>query len=134
MTDPDVPADLSTENIEWAEMAHWIAKIPSKIPGIPGPPSGKHSAMDFFVGGDHGYEIVLDYKPPAPPAGTGLHRYTFLVLEGDNSNITAPDVRKNWGFEDAGAGVRDWIEAHELKVVGANFFYSQNADDDDDEF
>lgn len=46
-------------------------------------------------------------KPPAPPAKTGAHRYVFVLLEGDNTNVTKPEDRKHWGHDTAGHGVRD---------------------------
>jgi hypothetical protein len=52
----------------------------------------------------------------------------FLLLQGDNTNLTAPEARKRWGapVEKAGYGVRDWAEEEGLNVVGANFFYARN--------
>jgi hypothetical protein len=50
----------------------------------------------------------------------------FLLLEGDNTNITAPDDRQHWGFGKKGHGVRDWAEKEGLEVIGANFFYAKN--------
>lgn len=64
--------------------------------------------------------------PPAPPERTGRHRYVFVLLNGDCSNLTAPSERKNWGTGKERHGVRDWIKNETLSVVGANFFYAQN--------
>jgi hypothetical protein len=50
----------------------------------------------------------------------------FLLLEGDNSNLTAPVDRKHWGFGEKGHGVRDWAKKEGLSVIGANFFYAKN--------
>lgn len=68
---------------------------------------------------------VID-KPPAPPPRTGYHRYVFLLLEGDNSNLTAPSQRQHWGTGMEGHGVRDWARNERLEVVGANFFYERH--------
>ena len=65
-------------------------------------------------------------KPPGPPPKTGYHRYVFLLLEGDNTNLTAPEDRQHWGFGKKGHGVRDWAEKEGLEVVGANFFCAKN--------
>ena len=68
---------------------------------------------------------VID-KPPGPPAKTGYHRYIFLLLEGDATNLTAPEDRQHWGTGKKGHGVRDWAEKEGLKVIGANFFVEKN--------
>lgn len=65
-------------------------------------------------------------KPPGPPQKTGLHRYIFVLLAGDNKNITAPGDRKNWGTGKARNGVRQWAEEQGLVVLGANYFVSKN--------
>lgn len=63
---------------------------------------------------------------PAPPPKTGKHRYVFVLLHGDASKLKAPKERKTWGTGKPRHGVRQWAEESGLKVVGANFFYSEN--------
>ena len=65
-------------------------------------------------------------KPPGPPEKTGYHRYVFLLLEGDNSNLTKPEDRQHWGFGEKGFGVRDWVRQKGLEAVRANFFFEEN--------
>ena len=65
-------------------------------------------------------------KPPGPPAKTGYHRYVFLLLEGDTSNLTAPSDRQHWGTGKERHGIRDWSQQEGLQVVGANFMYEKN--------
>ncbi|TAQ83864.1 hypothetical protein B7494_g7811 [Chlorociboria aeruginascens] len=103
LTDPDAP---SRDNPKWSEMCHWIAIFP------PAP--------------DSDLKPVVQYKPPGPPEKTGYHRYVFLLLEGDNSNLTVPEDRQHWGTGKEGHGVRDWAQKEGLKVIGANFFYGRN--------
>ncbi|KAG9244605.1 putative carboxypeptidase Y inhibitor [Calycina marina] len=100
LTDPDAP---SRENPKWGEMCHWIATASST-----------------------GLKRVVDYKAPEPPAKTGYHRYVFLLLEGENGKLEAPDDRQHWGTGKSGHGVRDWAKAQGLRVVGGNFFFEQN--------
>jgi hypothetical protein len=64
-------------------------------------------------------------KAPAPPRGTGPHRYVFLLLEGVNTNLTKPEGRKRWGHKN-GFGVQGWAEDEGLVVVGGNFFYAKH--------
>ena len=63
---------------------------------------------------------------PAPPKGTGPHRYVFVLLHGDPSKLTPPPERKNWGTGKARHGVKQWAAKEGLDVVGANFFYAEN--------
>jgi phosphatidylethanolamine-binding protein (PEBP) family uncharacterized protein len=73
---------------------------------------------------------ITDYlyidKPPGPPPKTGYHRYVFLLLEGDNSNLTAPEDRQHWGTGKERHGVRDWAKREGLEVIGANYFVEKN--------
>lgn len=66
------------------------------------------------------------YFAPAPPPKTGWHRYVFVLLEGDTTNLVAPKERKHWGYGEVRHGVRDWALENGLEVVGANFFFAMN--------
>ncbi|KAL3421317.1 phosphatidylethanolamine-binding protein [Phlyctema vagabunda] len=112
LTDPDAP---SRDDPKWAEMCHFIGVVPVKT---------DHGLDLSLSGGD--LDAVVDYKPPGPPAKTGYHRYVFLLLEGDNANLTAPADRQHWGTGKERHGVRDWAAREGLKVVGANFFIEKN--------
>lgn len=71
-------------------------------------------------------DAIIPDKPPGPPPKTGLHRYVFLLLEGVNTNLTAPEDRQHWGTGKVGHGVRNWAKKERLEVVGGNFFYEKN--------
>lgn len=58
MIDPDSPSRRDPKFREWN---HWL------VVNIPG--------KDIAMG-----NILIDYIPPGPPKGTGLHRYIFLVF------------------------------------------------------
>ena len=76
--------------------------------------------------------VLESYYPPSPPKGTGVHRYVFVLLEGDvadSEKLSAPTERKHWGYGKSRHGVRDWAAEYGLEVVGANFFYAQNEAD-----
>ncbi|KAF7875111.1 hypothetical protein EAF04_002283 [Stromatinia cepivora] len=113
LTDPDAP---SRNDDSMSEMCHWIARVPEVVIG----PQGVSVRVDAtdLVG-------VVDYKAPAPPEGTGKHRYVFVLLEGENVDLKGPQGRKHWGFEKQGSGVREWAEKENLTVVGANFHYEK---------
>jgi phosphatidylethanolamine-binding protein (PEBP) family uncharacterized protein len=104
LTDPDAP---SRKTPKWSEMCHWIATVTS--------------ASD-----------LVKYKAPDPPEKTGYHRYIFVLLMGDNKNLTAPEERQHWGFpkpkKGERRGVADWAEKEGLEIVGANWFYEKYED------
>ncbi|KAI9646896.1 carboxypeptidase Y inhibitor [Ciborinia camelliae] len=113
LTDPDAP---SRDDDSMSEMCHWIARVPQVVMGVEGI-MAELNATDLVQ--------VVDYKPPAPPKGTGKHRYVFVLLEGANQNLTVPEERKHWGFEQPGSGVREWAKGGDLTVIGANFHYEK---------
>ncbi|TEY60779.1 hypothetical protein BOTCAL_0176g00050 [Botryotinia calthae] len=115
LTDPDAP---SRDDDSMSEMCHWIARIPEAVIGREGV-SGEWSGSELEEAG------VVDYKAPAPPKGTGKHRYVFVLLEGDNVDLEGPEERKHWGFEKPGSGIREWAGRKNLTVVGANFLYEK---------
>lgn len=95
ITDPDA--------LDKAEFAHWIiGNVPDGGPVTDG-------------------KQILEYKAPAPPEGSGDHRYVVVVLKGDKQP-QAPKDRPNWGTGKKGSGVRGWAKENGLQVVGANYF------------
>ena len=86
--------------------------------------------------------------PPAPPKGTGKHRYVFVLLaskDDDNGrkDLNRPKDRPHWGYGAMGKGVREWAFENDLVPLGekrancnlknpnilintaANFFYAK---------
>lgn len=134
LTDPDAP---TRSDAKWGQFCHWIAAVESlSSDGIGEVEIEGDDIVDCKCGlSSTTYTVRVEEfllmridKPPSPPEKTGPHRYVFLLLEGDNTNLTAPEDRKRWGApaEKAGYGVRDWAEEEGLNVVGANFFYARN--------
>ncbi|TVY78184.1 Carboxypeptidase Y inhibitor [Lachnellula suecica] len=113
LTDPDAP---SRKNPKWGEMCHWIAPVSEAVSV-----AGEGEGVEFEVMGDS-VDDLKKYKAPGPPEGTGYHRYVFVLLEGDNTNLTVPSDRQHWGTGKKGHGVRDWAEGQGLEVIGANYF------------
>jgi len=113
LTDPDAP---SRKDPKWSEMCHWIATIPTS----------DQNSTEIEIINDEEAEELVEYKPPGPPEKTGYHRYIFLLLEGDSSNLTAPEDRQHWGTGKKRHGVRDWAKKEGLKVIGANYFIEKN--------
>lgn len=118
LTDPDAK---SRDKPKWSEMCHWIITNLTDPTQEPPPflePTG-------LIGLKYGE--VEKYLPPGPPPKTGPHRYVFVLLKGDSKTVEAPKDRKHWGYGKVRHGVRDWAAENNLTVVGANFFYAQNA-------
>jgi phosphatidylethanolamine-binding protein len=114
LTDPDAK---SRDSPKWSEMCHWILTNLSTPIEPPRNPPGLLKAKPGEI---------EEYLPPGPPPKTGAHRYVFVLLEGNTSNLKPPADRKHWGYGKPRRGVRDWAEENGLTVVGANFFYAQN--------
>lgn len=111
LTDPDA---LSREDPSISEMCHWIlTNLTMPLP-IAGPQIMKASGE------------LKKYQPPGPPPKTGRHRYVFVLLEGDATDLEPPKKRQHWGYGKIRHGVRDWAKDNNLTVVGANFFFAQN--------
>ena len=111
LTDPDAK---SRDDPKWSEMCHWI--MTNLTTPIPEPPPQLFKKAGELKG----------YKPPGPPPKTGAHRYVFVLLEGDSSDVKPPKERQHWGYGKVRHGVRDWAADNDLTVVGANFFFTQN--------
>lgn len=110
LTDPDAK---SRDNPKWSEMCHWI--LTNLTTPVPEPP--KLSKVNGELKG---------YKPPGPPPKTGAHRYVFVLLEGDSSDLEVPKERQHWGYGKNRHGVKQWSKENNLTVVGANFFFAQD--------
>ena len=67
---------------------------------------------------------VLD-KPPVPPPNSGYHRYVFLLLEGNYSNLTGPRERQHWGMGMTGHCVRDLGKERGVESRRAEFILSE---------
>ncbi|KAH6670705.1 putative carboxypeptidase Y inhibitor [Halenospora varia] len=124
LTDPDAP---SKEHPKWGENCHWLAVVTGLHPDPDGQLYAELNFEDKYSAKDDKdkYEF-MKYQPPGPPPKTGYHRYVFVLLEGDNTNLTAPRGRHRWGYDKQRSGVRDWAKEEGLEVVGANFFLERN--------
>lgn len=105
LTDPDAP---SRDDPKWSQVCHWLGTSQERT-----------------------VKELVKYKAPAPPEKTGKHRYVFVVMVPKNEttealDLVVPSERKRWGYEEERAGVREFASLNGLKVIGANFIYSQN--------
>lgn len=143
LTDPDA---TSRSDPTKAEMCHWIvtgitfnASCVDHILRLPIDSKTIGAAFHFrerrpkTAGHGSNVKELMSYFPPAPPPGTGYHRYVFVLLASrsskhgqDDAGPQKPSERPHWGYGKVGKGVRDWAEDNELTSIGANFFYAKN--------
>lgn len=107
LTDPDAPSRIDPQ---WGQFCHWIAT---------------YSTCSSTNGVQLLSELdpIVEYKPPSPPKKTGPHRYIFVALSAKNGttdklNLSKPDGRRHWGYDNYGAGVREWAVENGLEVIG----------------
>lgn len=92
-------------------------------PGTAGP--WLHALWTGCKGGDTDQgEVVVEYNPPAPPSGTGEHRYIFVQFKqkkGAEVKVASKE-RKQWDL-------KGFVEANQevLTATGVNFFYANPA-------
>ncbi|KAF9242345.1 phosphatidylethanolamine-binding protein [Melanogaster broomeanus] len=115
MTDPDAP---SRENPQMREWRHWV------VTGLKAP------AMTALDTGDLRARptrpATTPYYPPAPPRGTGPHRYVFLLYQEPTLDFSipadAPEHRN--GPKDRGKwNAAKFAEKYGLRLVAVNYIF-----------
>ncbi|KAG5650533.1 hypothetical protein H0H81_011922 [Sphagnurus paluster] len=115
MTDPDAP---SRADPKYRQFRHWV------ITGIKAPVTESKVALKMKLS-------TTPYRPPGPPPGSGIHRYTFLLFEEPESGFTVPEGAPEYGAaleERRSWNAVDFGNKHGLKLVGANLFLVQAAE------
>lgn len=124
LTDPDA---TSRADPAMAEMCHWVlTNLTTPLPIDSNLPTFDTILPFLDISKSKKEGELMSYYPPAPPPKTGKHRYVFVLLEGDSTELEAPKERPHWGYGKVRHGVEDWAKDNKLKVVGANFFYAAN--------
>jgi len=68
-------------------------------------------------------DTISDYQPPAPPCGSGYHRYTFLAYK-QNGSIDKDSIKIS---ARAGFNVNKFHEKNQLSdIIGFNYFKTQH--------
>ncbi|XP_013792173.1 protein D3-like isoform X2 [Limulus polyphemus] len=108
MTDPDAP---SRQNPKFREWHHWL------VVNIPG--------KDICKG-----EVLSDYIGSAPPKGTGLHRYVFVVYKQPEClNPTEKQLTNTSGKHRGNFKIRDFAAKYDLGDPWAGNFYQAEWDE-----
>ncbi|GJN91572.1 hypothetical protein Rhopal_004595-T1 [Rhodotorula paludigena] len=100
IADPDAP---SRDDQKWSPFLHFVLGdvVPGKTPG----------------------QTIVSYMGPAPPQGTGPHRYVINVYRQPVDRLPQlpgePDARQNFPLA-------QFAKDNELELIGSNFFYAEN--------
>ncbi|CAI4046645.1 hypothetical protein N7582_003862 [Saccharomyces uvarum] len=125
MTDPDAP---SKTDHKWSEFCHLVE---SDLKLLNKSTHESAGATDFFASefNSTGSRTLVEYMGPAPPKGSGPHRYVFLLFKQpkgvDSSKFSKIRDRPNWGYSSPATGVYKWAQENNLKLVASNFFYAE---------
>ncbi|KAJ4328858.1 hypothetical protein N0V84_000645 [Fusarium piperis] len=113
----DLDAPNGTDSNAYAPFLHWTKFIPSGVTTLPGAPPLNLS--DF-----------APYFGPAPPPGTGPHRYVALLFSSSNSTFQVPPSFKEFNSSEVTDRIKFDIETFadegRLDLVAANWFTSEN--------
>ncbi|KAG0006706.1 hypothetical protein BGZ65_004951 [Modicella reniformis] len=118
MTDPDAP---SRNDPKMREFRLWIV---TNIPGVNDNPE------DLLTKDLNKGTVVTEYMGPAPPAGSGPHRYVFLLYKqpGPDNQLT-PDALATLatplGPDRRGFQSRSFARKAGLELVGVNYFFAE---------
>lgn len=116
MTDPDAP---SRTDPKYRQFRHWvITGLKAPVPGAENPSAVKTKPS------------TTPYRPPGPPPGSGVHRYTFLLFEEPASGFTVPEGAPEYGAaleERRSWNAVEFGNRYGLKLIGATFFLVQAA-------
>ncbi|KAI8390419.1 uncharacterized protein GWK60_B00913 [Nakaseomyces glabratus] len=130
LTDPDAP---SRTDHKWSEYCHYVRTDIQLVPnnklasaaGAAGGVSREFVCADLNANGN----TLVEYMGPAPPKGTGKHRYVFLLYRQNapSSQLTKIKDRANWGYGEPAVGADKWAKENKLELLAANFFFAENA-------
>ncbi|EJS42655.1 tfs1p [Saccharomyces arboricola H-6] len=125
MTDPDAP---SKTDHKWSEFCHLVECDLKLLNQSTHETSG---TADFFASeiNSSGSNTLVEYMGPAPPKGSGPHRYVFLLFRQpkgvSSSKFSKIKDRPNWGYGTPATGVYKWAKENNLQLVASNFFYAE---------
>ncbi|KAF9115724.1 hypothetical protein BGX27_006671 [Mortierella sp. AM989] len=109
MTDPDAP---SRSNPKMREYRHWVL-------------SNLSGSSDFQPANVSQGTVVTPYMGPAPPSGSGPHRYIFLLYkQTPSTDISA--LSSSLNSDRAGFKAKQFTSQAGLELVGANYFFAEN--------
>ncbi|KAF9229803.1 PEBP-like protein [Gyrodon lividus] len=115
MTDPDAP---SRDDPKMGQWRHWV------VTGLKAPALSALDTGDLRARFTR--SATTPYHPPAPPRGTGPHRYVFLLYQEPIPNFVIPTdapEHKSGPRDRAKWNAADFADKYGLKLVGVNYFF-----------
>ncbi|KAG6808079.1 hypothetical protein H0H92_005454 [Tricholoma furcatifolium] len=116
MTDPDAPSGADPK---YRQFRHWV------ITGLQIPTTGGNLRVVKSK------PSTTPYRPPGPPPGSAIHRYTFLLFREPASGYTIPQGATEYGAaleERRSWKAIDFGNKYGLTLVGTNVFLVQAAE------
>ncbi|XP_020910884.1 protein D2 [Exaiptasia diaphana] len=107
MIDPDAPSNSRPTQRSWL---HYLAV---NIEG---------SDIQNFVSLSDSLSSTVEYNPPTPPGGSGLHRYIIYVLQQSGS------VNPGSFFQRGKFKIDKFVEDHSLTPVASNMFKTEQVE------
>ncbi|KAF9175946.1 hypothetical protein BGX21_005325 [Mortierella sp. AD011] len=110
MTDPDAP---SRHNPKMREYRHWVI---SNVSGT----------SDFQPANVSQSTVITPYMGPAPPSGTGPHRYIFLLYKHTSSTDVSA-LSSSLTGDRPKFMAKEFASQGNMELVGVNYFVAENA-------
>ncbi|KAF9258751.1 PEBP-like protein [Marasmius fiardii PR-910] len=120
MTDPDAP---SRAEPKFRQFRHWV------ITGLKSPAKTTTETENLIASKTK--LSTTPYRPPGPPPGSGLHRYTLLLFQEPKGGVSIPEGAKEYGAtleERRSWNAVEFGKQYGLKLVGANYFLVRSVD------
>lgn len=114
MVDLDAPGGASDDS--YSPLLHWLTPVDSGEDSFP----RNASLADAFA----------PYVGPAPPVGTGAHRYVVLLFTNPNDNFDIPSSFKDLDMSNITNrfvfDIQKFTDEGNFNLVAANWFTTEN--------
>ncbi|KAF9160838.1 Phosphatidylethanolamine-binding protein 4 [Actinomortierella ambigua] len=109
LVDPDAPSRRDPKFRQWR---HWVKT---------------NISMDSSTGltSVRNGQTLTSYNGPSPPAGSGPHRYVFLLYK-QSPNSDAGMLSTNMSENRSMFKAAQFADQARLQLVGANYFFAEN--------
>lgn len=99
MTDPDAPSRQNPGRREWR---HWVV-------------------VNILGNSVEKGDVLTPYNGPAPPKGTGPHRYGFLLFKQSGKINSTPLTSERGGWK-----ANEFAAKNDLELFAGNYFLAEN--------
>ncbi|GAA6063573.1 hypothetical protein JCM10212_003152 [Sporobolomyces blumeae] len=133
--DPDAP---TRPDPKWGPFLHFIQpglkpRSVDEIEALHADKTSRSGADDGEDAGiwasNEGTKSLVEWLGPAPPEGSGPHRYVYLLYRQPNSEVKLPKSSPQGGIKDMEDrkqfDFESFVEINQLELVGVNFHTSE---------